>query len=706
MEGIKENSELLSEFKHPIKNDIEEQKLGLGFQNLDFADKAQDHKLLGDQKDGFSKNLSEMTVVGGFSGEEEGSELEFAIEMDERKREIEGGFDKDGNFKEEIEGESDQGGLGEFKDSGGENEVKIEEGKFDKGSVGDGNEVEFEGAFDKDRNFKEEIGGESDQGGLGGFKDSGGGNEVKIEEGKFDKGSVGDENEGESEGGDKEGRWCENEDRDGDRGLEGFINEAKIDESGKFTAEGNGGDFMEMKEGGKVKEGSKWSEIENEFGDLEGVKDEVKNEERNPEKRSVVEGSEGGLKEMKEGDSDKEGVKWSEIEDAEYRYSLEVKNKWVDKGKKVIGDFEDGWGETWDDNAGRTEGDDELQYFNNSEDERNANEQYGEVPYWYGNAEGNSVRMNGKEQFDEKPHWSENAKRDSVGLNDGTFGSYLYPLRPDAEDCSFFMRTGTCKYGSNCKFNHPLKKKNQAARDTFKPKEEFYDSPGQTECKYYLSSGGCKYGKACRYNHGKGKAAVTPNLELNFLGLPIRVGEKECLYYMKNGSCKYGSNCRFHHPDPTVAGGGHTASPVRGGTSARTLNKTAPFRPVIYPLNPSAPPNAEWNRYQAPVYPTPGRNLPIPPGLAMDIPATGSNFYAHSRSQPMVDEFPERPGQPECKFYLKTGDCKYRSSCKFNHPKTLKTPVTRNEEGLPLRPGQSICSHFSRFGICKFGPSF
>lgn len=80
--------------------------------------------------------------------------------------------------------------------------------------------------------------------------------------------------------------------------------------------------------------------------------------------------------------------------------------------------------------------------------------------------------------------------------------------------------------------------------------------------------------------------------------LVAQQGEKECAYYMKNGSCKYGLNCRFHHPDPTVAGGGDTVSPGRGGTSPRTLNKTAPFRPLIYPPNSSAPPNAGWNGYQ------------------------------------------------------------------------------------------------------------
>lgn len=53
----------------------------------------------------------------------------------------------------------------------------------------------------------------------------------------------------------------------------------------------------------------------------------------------------------------------------------------------------------------------------------------------------------------------------SVAISDGERGSkeeeegrvmVVYPVRHDAEDCSFYMRTGSCKYGSSCKFNHPL----------------------------------------------------------------------------------------------------------------------------------------------------------------------------------------------------------------------------------------------------------
>ncbi|KAK0589393.1 hypothetical protein LWI29_013638 [Acer saccharum] len=84
---------------------------------------------------------------------------------------------------------------------------------------------------------------------------------------------------------------------------------------------------------------------------------------------------------------------------------------------------------------------------------------------------------------------------------------------------------------------------------------------------YYLRTGGCKFGKACRYNHTRAKSAVLPILELNFLGLPIRMGEKECPYYMRNGSCKYGVNCQFNHPDPTAVGSSDPPSGFGNGGS-------------------------------------------------------------------------------------------------------------------------------------------
>lgn len=65
------------------------------------------------------------------------------------------------------------------------------------------------------------------------------------------------------------------------------------------------------------------------------------------------------------------------------------------------------------------------------------------------------------------------------------------------------------------------------------------------------------------------------------------------------------------------------------------------------------------------------------------------------------DEYPERPGQAECSFFMKTGTCKFKSACKFHHPKSrlpktsgvgvgvgvaVGVGVEVSAVGLPLRP--------------------
>ncbi|XP_010322522.1 zinc finger CCCH domain-containing protein 67 isoform X2 [Solanum lycopersicum] len=301
-----------------------------------------------------------------------------------------------------------------------------------------------------------------------------------------------------------------------------------------------------------------------------------------------------------------------------------------------------------------------------------------------------------------------------------------YPLRPDAVDCAYYMKTGTCQYGLNCKFNHPSRRQNQWAMEKGKQKDESEERAGLIECKYYLTEGGCKYGNACKYSHSKGKGAISPVLDFNFLGLPIRQGEKDCPFYMRTGSCKYGSSCRFHHPDPSTVTGNNPSlgynnggsapvqsasySPVSSWSSPRASNETSPFVPVVYSANQGILPlSPEWNRFQAPVYPTSEKSLPTPPAFTVKDPATKTNIYSRPQPPWLVEEYPERPGQPDCSYFIKTGDCKYKSYCKFHHPKTQKSltnpPSVLNDKGLPLRPGQAVCSFYSRYGICKYGPA-
>ncbi|XP_058749072.1 zinc finger CCCH domain-containing protein 67-like [Vicia villosa] len=303
--------------------------------------------------------------------------------------------------------------------------------------------------------------------------------------------------------------------------------------------------------------------------------------------------------------------------------------------------------------------------------------------------------------------------------SNGNGRAELYPLRPEAEDCSFYLKTGTCKFGSNCKFNHPLRRRSSAFKERVGDRDELEKRAGQTECKYYSRSGGCMFGKDCKFDHSRGKYSAVQVLEFNFLGLPIRLGEKECPYYMQTGSCKFGATCKFNHPDPTTVGGYDSTSAYGNGSSislhnvsqsssTRKFNETATFVPIIISPSPGVSPrSSEWNGYQAPIYLS-ERGTHPPSPYAVKNPAIETNAHMHRHKQTSAEEFPERPGEPECSFFLKTGDCKFKFHCKFHHPKnriTRSPPCSLSDKGLPLRPGQNTCTHYSRYGICKFGPA-
>ncbi|KAL6905829.1 hypothetical protein ACP4OV_003430 [Aristida adscensionis] len=272
----------------------------------------------------------------------------------------------------------------------------------------------------------------------------------------------------------------------------------------------------------------------------------------------------------------------------------------------------------------------------------------------------------------------------------------------------------------------------KGARD--RRKETIAEGSAQEECKYYATPGGCKYGKTCKYLHREGKEGKTDaeKVELNFLGLPLRPGEKECPYYMRTGSCKYATNCKFHHPDPSnvpskepglehengdapqqnVQGPSQTSVPVwpdHRGLNEQHVPFLAPapsYSAGIIPPQGMYP--SEWSGYHqvplGPYYPpgVPFQHFPAhmnhPMYKAADIPV---------HQQLPSEEYPERPGQPECQHFVKSGSCKYKMKCRFHHPRSrLPAPPTGlSPLGLPIKPDQPVCSYYGRFGVCKFGPA-
>ncbi|OVA20029.1 zinc finger protein [Macleaya cordata] len=304
-----------------------------------------------------------------------------------------------------------------------------------------------------------------------------------------------------------------------------------------------------------------------------------------------------------------------------------------------------------------------------------------------------------------------------------------YPDRPGEPDCIYYLRTGLCGYGNNCRFNHPAYA-GQAAQH----RGELPERAGQPDCQYFMKTGTCKFGATCKYNHPRDRydAGQVP---LNILGLPMRQEEKSCPFYMRTGSCKFGIACKFHHPQPATLG---AVLPVTGPTAYGSAGSTvAPPSGFPYagglpawslPRAPSisGPPMQGSQAYMPVVLSSSQGLLPAQPGWSTymgtmtSVSSTnvlGSNLVYTSKHQgesgssgpvhsPSFPQFPERPEQPECQYYMKTGRCKFGPTCKYHHPREKITPLATNSMGpygLPLRPGQTVCTFYKLYGICKYG---
>ncbi|KAI4310862.1 hypothetical protein MLD38_035809 [Melastoma candidum] len=327
-------------------------------------------------------------------------------------------------------------------------------------------------------------------------------------------------------------------------------------------------------------------------------------------------------------------------------------------------------------------------------------------------------------------------------LPDDTVESGSYPKRPGEPDCSYYIRTGMCRFGAICRFNHPSNRELVIANARMMG--EYPERIGQPECQYYLKTGTCKFGATCKFHHPRDKAGIAGRVPLNILGYPFRPSEVECAYYLRTGQCKFGSTCKFHHPQPTNMMVSLRGSPVYSPTTpgqqsiasaswSRGSYITSPrwqspssYTPLILPQGMASIPG--WNTYSGQpgsalspdsqlqvlgkgqiMYKSSGQSESLSAGSPGAFsPYSSSSVPVGFYSLPRDNIFPERPGQPECRFYMKTGDCKFGVVCRFHHPRERSLPApdcVLSPIGLPLRPGEPLCTFYSRYGICKFGPS-
>ncbi|KAJ8434415.1 hypothetical protein Cgig2_002617 [Carnegiea gigantea] len=325
-------------------------------------------------------------------------------------------------------------------------------------------------------------------------------------------------------------------------------------------------------------------------------------------------------------------------------------------------------------------------------------------------------------ESDPPPEWGETGLEESMWrLN--LSGQESYPERPGVSDCMYYMRTGLCGFGSRCRYNHP-RDRAAAVVAARLVGGEYPERPGEPACQLLLCL------QLMPAQHLKsGVCCMSSNLEQ---------GEKECSYYLKTGQCKFGITCKFHHPQPagmsmpapaplfypTVQSPSVPVPEQAAGSSSGYRATRPPLVPGSYVpgtygpllLSPGVVPMPSWSSYSGPLSPlSPGAQpaagagsvygvtplSPAAPGAAGSYPHLPSSA-GQSSAGTKDHKFPERPGEPECQYYMRTGNCKFGASCRYHHPpeRAASTPAPiLGPLGLPLRP---VSLPFLSLFLCYF----
>ncbi|VAH24045.1 unnamed protein product [Triticum turgidum subsp. durum] len=360
------------------------------------------------------------------------------------------------------------------------------------------------------------------------------------------------------------------------------------------------------------------------------------------------------------------------------------------------------------------------------------------------------------------------------------------PIREGARNCDYYMRTGACRYGKNCHFNHPdhvidaqfspptgwednalqmekssdhtldetsrmkkssdgatfddrshmkkssddatlddrshLKKpsdgaivddtsyskkssdhENSSSSGVLPPsifrmllppqkvlpgtegkakKKSDWSSDDSDGCCSADSSDGplCKQGEHVDYPERPGRPEYHRPKQSKYkeeVNYPERPGKPDCPFYMRFGDCKFASACNYHHPKDKYPAGrpDEPECPFlmkRGYCKLRAQCK-------FYHPEASSPTDAKRS-------------------VTTDEHHPSTRTTLQDYMLPQQPQYPERPGQPECRYYLQFGKCKYLSACIFHHPKDRLAAHSDQ-----IGPGMPDCPFYMKAGKCQFG---
>ncbi|XP_026414098.1 zinc finger CCCH domain-containing protein 37-like isoform X1 [Papaver somniferum] len=337
----------------------------------------------------------------------------------------------------------------------------------------------------------------------------------------------------------------------------------------------------------------------------------------------------------------------------------------------------------------------------------------------------------------------------------------IYPQRPGETDCSHYMLTRTCRFADTCKFDHPIWVPeggipNWKEVPLVPLGDTLPERPGEPACPYFLKTKKCRFGFKCKFNHPKDIAkSVDASKIVDLSLLPERPYAPPCAFYVKTGICKFGESCKFHHPkDIQIPVTGQENGCAEHDASVGSFDRIMSVKPPFVPFTPASLHNTKGlpvrpGEVDCPFYLKTGSckygatcryshperaviNISVAPGLGqamMTSSASSMNVGLINPAAlvlPTIDPrlgqaalglgvavYPQRPGQTECAFYMKTGDCKFGERCKYHHPidRTAATqPMPKQDvkltlAGLPRREGAVVCPFYMKTGACKYGSS-
>jgi len=290
------------------------------------------------------------------------------------------------------------------------------------------------------------------------------------------------------------------------------------------------------------------------------------------------------------------------------------------------------------------------------------------------------------------------------GMNRALLNQAGYPINYGQQDCGFYLQNGICKFGATCRNAHPeMMMEGMAAAmgggGMMASSGDHPSRPGEAPCTFFMKTGNCKFGATCRFDHPAGAGGSGGGFQGGGGAPPSRPGEPPCAFFLKTGNCKFGATCRFDHPAGQAAPAAAPAGFAADGTPVNSFG--LPIRAGGIPCEDYITTGLCVSALDCPFdHPEPG--LPQAQQGGGQYQADGAPL--NSAGLPM------REGQQPCMFYLKTGQCKFAATCRFDHPEDRQAAGVAsgaigpmNSLGFPSRPGANPCTFYLRTGECKFG---